>query len=82
MRLISKEDPGYAGRVSFASKCFDSIVKLASRFFQSFKYVYVVLTLVFLNLIWFVCFYDLLNRSVFRTLSYIRDGNFEKLVND
>ena len=58
-------------QVSFAGKSFDSVVKFALTFFQGFKYVYVVHIVVLLYLIWFVCFYDLLNRGVFRTLSNI-----------
>ena len=61
MRLISKEDLGI-GRVCFAGKSFDSIVRLASRLFQGFKYAYIVHILIFLYLIWFECFYDLQRR--------------------
>ena len=48
MRLIRKEDLGLAKRISFAGKSFDSVVRLVSRFFQCFKYAYVVYILVFL----------------------------------
>ena len=44
------------GRVSFVGKSFDSIVKVASRFLQCFKYTYVGCTLVYLYFIPFVCF--------------------------
>ena len=37
------------------------IVRVASKFFQCFKYIYVVCILVCLYLVWFVCFHDLLN---------------------
>ena len=76
MSLISKEDVGKVGRVSFAGKSFDSIIRLVSRFFKCFKYNYAFLILVFLYLIWLVCFYDLLNRGVFRTLTDIQDRAF------
>ena len=36
MRLMSKEDLGQVGRVSFAGKSFDSVVRFVSRFFQVF----------------------------------------------
>ena len=49
----------------FWGKSFDSVVRLVLRFFQYFKYAYVFLILVFLYLVWFVCFYELLNRGVF-----------------
>ena len=52
-------------QVSFAGKSFDFVVRLALTFFQGFKYAYVVHIVVLLYLIWFVCFYDLLNRGVF-----------------
>ena len=42
------------------------------RFFQGLKYAYVVHILVFLDLIRFVCFNDLMNRGLFRTLSNIQ----------
>ena len=71
--LISKEDVGEVGRVSFAGKSFDSVEGLVSRFFESFNYDYVFPILVFLYHIWFVCFYDVLNRGVFRTLTNILD---------
>ena len=76
MSLISKEDVGKAGRVSFAGKSFDSIIGLVSRFFKCFKYNYTFLILVFLYVILLVCFYDLLNRGVFRTLTDIQDRAF------
>ena len=76
MRLMSKEDLASVGRVMFAVKTFDSVVRLASRFSQGFKYAYVVHILIFLYVIWFVCFYELLNRGVFRTLSNIQDAAF------
>ena len=78
MRLISKEDIGWGGGIAFAGKSFDSVVTLASGFFQRFRYDYVVHILVFLYLIWFVCFYDLLNRDVFRTLANIQDRAFRE----
>ena len=46
------------------------------RFFQGLKYAYVVHISVFLDLIWFACFYDLMNRGLFRTLSNIQVGAF------
>ena len=46
------------------------------RFFQGLKCAYVVHILVFLDLIRFVCFYDLMNRGLFRTLSNIQVGAF------
>ena len=51
-------------KVSFARKSFNSVVRLVTRFFQCFKYAYVVYILVFLDFVWFVCFYELLNRRV------------------
>ena len=42
MRLISKEDLRQVARVSFASKSFDSVLRLALRFFQGLMYNYVV----------------------------------------
>ena len=42
MRLINKEDLGYVGKVGFAGKSLDYVVRLPSRFFQCFKYAYVV----------------------------------------
>ena len=44
------------GGVSFVGMSFDSIVRAVSRFFQRFKYTYVVCHLVCLYLIRFVCF--------------------------
>ena len=76
MKLISKEDLGKVGRVSFADMSFHSVVRLVSKFFQCFKYAYVAHILVFLYVIWIVCFYDLLNRNVFRTLTNIQDRAF------
>ena len=37
MRLISKEDLGQVGRVSFAGKSFDSVVRLAFKVSPGFK---------------------------------------------
>ena len=76
MRLISKEDLGLVGKVVFAGKLFDSVVRLVYRFFQCFKYAYMVYILVFVSLVWFVCFYELLNRGIFKTMSNIQDGVF------
>ena len=36
MRLVSKEDLGLIGKVTFAGMSFDSVVGLVSGFFQSF----------------------------------------------
>ena len=93
MKLISKENVGSVGRVSFADKWFDSVLRVVWRFSQCFKYVvwrffrcfkyfYVACISVSLYLIWFVCFYDLLNRGVLSTFSNIQDGTFVKIVND
>ena len=57
----------HAGRVSFAGKSFGSVIRVASRFFQHFKYIYVACILVCVYLVCCVCFYNLLNRSVFRS---------------
>ena len=46
------------------------------RFFQGLRYAYVVYILVFLDLILFVSFYDLMIRGLFRTLSNIQVGAF------
>ena len=46
------------------------------RFFQGLKQAYVVYILVFLDLILFVSFYDLMIRGLFRTLSNIQVGAF------
>ena len=54
---------------------------LLVRFFQGLKYAYVVHIVVFLDLIRFVCFYGLMNRGLFRTLSNIHVGAYEKIVN-
>ena len=75
MTLISNEDLGQVARVRFAGKSFDSVLRLASRFFQGFKYTYVVYVLGFFTLFGLFVF-DLLNRGVFRTLSNIQDGTF------
>ena len=64
------------GRGSFAGKSFGSVITVGSRFFQCFKYIYVACILVCLYLVFCVCFYDLLNRGVFRTFSNIQDGAF------
>ena len=56
MRLISKKDLGQVGKVSFSGKSFDSVVRLVSKFFQYFKYAYLVYDMVFLYLFWFVRF--------------------------
>ena len=58
--------------------CKTCIVRLVSRFCQCFKYAYVVHIFVFCYIIWLVCFYDLLNKGVFRTLSNIQDGAFHE----
>ena len=76
MILINKEDIQQVGKVSFAEKSFDSVVKLVSSFFQCLKYAYVVYFVVFLYIVWFVCFYELRKRCVFRTLPNIQDGAF------
>ena len=55
--------------------CLCNLIPLV-RFFQCLKYAYVVNILVFLDLIRFVCFYDLMNRGLFRTLSNIQVGAF------
>ena len=47
MSLISKEDVGEVGGVSFAGK-FHFVERLVSRFFQSFNYDYVFLIVVFI----------------------------------
>ena len=52
------------------------------RFLQGLKYAYVVHMVVFLDLIQFVCSYDLMNRGFIRTLSNIQVGAYEKIVND
>ena len=76
--LTSKDDFWQVGGVIFSDKSFGFVVRLVSRFFQTFKYAYLVHTLVFLWLICFACFYDLLNRGVFRTLTNIQDRAFRK----
>ena len=76
MRLISKEDLGQVGKVGFAGNSFDSVVRLVSRFSRCFKYGNAVNILFFFYLFWFVCFYMLLDKGVFRTLSNIKDGAF------
>ena len=48
------------------------------RFFQGLKYAYVVHVLFFFGLMRFVCFYDLMNRDLFRTLSNIQVGAFRE----
>ena len=58
-----------------ATACLCHLILLV-RFFQDLKYAYVVHILVFLDLIRFVCFYDLMNRGLFRTLSSIQVGGF------
>ena len=50
------------------------------RFFQGLKYAYVVHILVFLDLIRFAGFYDLMNRGLLSQTSKLE--LFEKLVND
>ena len=62
--------------------CTHFIIRLVSRFSQRFKYSYVVFILFFLYLVWFVYFYELPNRSVFRTLWKIQEKVFAKIVND
>ena len=64
-----------------AAACLCHFIPLV-RFFQNLKYAYVVHILVFLELIRFVCFYHLMNRDLFRALSNIQVGVFEKIVND
>ena len=39
--LTCKEDAGWVGRVIFAGKSFDSVIRVLLRFFQCFKYTYV-----------------------------------------
>ena len=78
MRLISKEDLQYAGRVSLAGKSFDSVLRLVLRIFQCFKYSYLVHILDFIFLIWLACFYNIMKRCIFRTRRNIEDTAFCK----
>ena len=55
--------------------CLCNLIPLV-RFFQGLKYAYVVHISVFLDLIRFVCFYDLMRKGFFRTLSNIQVGAF------
>ena len=82
MRLISREDLGQVGKVSFVGKSFDSFVRLFSKFFQCFKYAYVVHILVFPYLIWFVCFIIHRAEAYSELCQTSKMELFVKMVND